>query len=121
MSYISPCSCDKGCLSDVDLLGRMCNQAELGAAARSGSSWLPALRGHTQPSATAQSAPSALSAVGASTAPLIVLPLMLLPRLPPQGIVTQVSDVRPLLTVATYLDDLTGYEIYQEASWNCRG
>jgi len=31
-----------------------------------------------------------------------------------QGIVTQVGDVRPLLTVATYLDDQTGYEIYQE-------
>lgn len=98
----------------------MCNQAELGAAACSGGSWLPALRGHTQPSATAKSAPSALSAVGASTASLMVLPL-LLPLLPPQGIVTQVSDVRPLLTVATYLDDLTGYEIYQEVSWNCRG
>ncbi len=27
---------------------------------------------------------------------------------------TQVSDVRPLLTVATYLDDQTGFEIYQE-------
>lgn len=24
------------------------------------------------------------------------------------------SDVRPLLTVATYLDDQTGFEIYQE-------
>lgn len=31
-----------------------------------------------------------------------------------KGIVTQVSDVRPLLTVATYLDDQTGFEIYQE-------
>lgn len=28
----------------------------------------------------------------------------------------QVSDVRPLLTVATYLDDQTGFEIYQEVS-----
>ncbi|EFN55074.1 hypothetical protein CHLNCDRAFT_52849 [Chlorella variabilis] len=33
-----------------------------------------------------------------------------------RGIVTQVSDVRPLLTVATYLDDQTGFEIYQEVS-----
>ncbi|KAL4437489.1 hypothetical protein ABPG77_003470 [Micractinium sp. CCAP 211/92] len=33
-----------------------------------------------------------------------------------RGIVTQVSDVRPLLTVATYLDDQTGFEIYQEVT-----
>ena len=26
------------------------------------------------------------------------------------------SDVRPLLTVATYLDDQTGFEIYQEVT-----
>ena len=31
-----------------------------------------------------------------------------------QGIVTQVTDVKPLMTVATYLDDATGYEVYQE-------
>lgn len=31
-----------------------------------------------------------------------------------RGIVTQVTDVRPLLTIATYLDDQTGFEIYQE-------
>lgn len=32
----------------------------------------------------------------------------------PGGWALQVSDVRPLLTVATYLDDQTGFEIYQE-------
>ncbi len=32
----------------------------------------------------------------------------------PGGAAPQVSDVRPLLTVATYLDDQTGFEIYQE-------
>ena len=31
----------------------------------------------------------------------------------------QVSDVRPLLTVATYLDDQTGFEIYQEVGGVC--
>ena len=31
-----------------------------------------------------------------------------------QGICTQVTDVKPLMTVATYLDDATGYEVYQE-------
>lgn len=31
-----------------------------------------------------------------------------------QGIVTQVTDVKPLLTVATYLDDASGFEVYQE-------
>ncbi|KAL6779626.1 MCM7 [Auxenochlorella protothecoides x Auxenochlorella symbiontica] len=33
-----------------------------------------------------------------------------------RGIVTQVTDVRPLLTIATYLDDQTGFEIYQEVA-----
>lgn len=33
-----------------------------------------------------------------------------------QGIVTQVTDVKPLLTVATYLDDASGYEVYQEVT-----
>ena len=32
----------------------------------------------------------------------------------PQGIVTQVTDVKPLLTVATYLDGASGFEVYQE-------
>ena len=27
---------------------------------------------------------------------------------------TQVTDVKPQMTVATYLDDATGYEVYQE-------
>ncbi len=27
---------------------------------------------------------------------------------------TQVTDVKPLLTVATYLDDASGFEVYQE-------
>ena len=31
-----------------------------------------------------------------------------------QGIVTQVTDVKPLITVATYLDDISGAEVYQE-------
>ncbi len=31
-----------------------------------------------------------------------------------QGIVTHVTDVKPLVTVATYLDDATGFEVYQE-------
>ena len=41
-----------------------------------------------------------------------------------QGIVTQVTDVKPLLTVATYLDDASGFEVYQEitgAHWPSRG
>ncbi len=29
---------------------------------------------------------------------------------------TQVTDVKPLLTVATYLDDASGYEVYQEVT-----
>lgn len=33
-----------------------------------------------------------------------------------KGIVTQVTDVRPQLTVATYLDDESGFEIYQEVN-----
>ncbi|KAK9837164.1 hypothetical protein WJX81_007375, partial [Elliptochloris bilobata] len=33
-----------------------------------------------------------------------------------QGIVTQVTDVKPLLTVATYLDDASGFEVYQEVT-----
>lgn len=32
----------------------------------------------------------------------------------PQGIVTQVTDVRPLVSVVTYTDEETGHEIYQE-------
>ena len=31
-----------------------------------------------------------------------------------QGIVTNATDVKPLLTVATYLDTTTGIEVYQE-------
>ena len=31
-----------------------------------------------------------------------------------QGIITQMTDVKPLITVATYLDDESGFEIYQE-------
>eukprot|EP00884_Botryococcus_braunii_P012595 jgi/Botrbrau1/21336/Bobra.0184s0046.1 len=31
-----------------------------------------------------------------------------------RGIVTHVTDVKPLLTVATYLDESTGYEVYQQ-------
>jgi hypothetical protein len=38
------------------------------------------------------------------------------PRARAQGIVTQVTDVKPLLTVATYLDDASGYEVYQEVT-----
>lgn len=33
-----------------------------------------------------------------------------------QGIVTQVTDVKPLLTVATYLDKNEATEAYQEVS-----
>ena len=33
-----------------------------------------------------------------------------------QGIVTQATDVKPLLTVATYLDDASGFEVYQEVA-----
>ncbi|KAK9806786.1 hypothetical protein WJX72_002809 [[Myrmecia] bisecta] len=33
-----------------------------------------------------------------------------------RGIVTQVTDVKPMLTVATYLDDASGFEIYQEVT-----
>lgn len=32
------------------------------------------------------------------------------------GIVTQVTDVRPMVAVATYLDDSTGKEVYQEVT-----
>lgn len=31
-----------------------------------------------------------------------------------QGIVTNATDVKPLLTVATYLDNISGLEVYQE-------
>lgn len=30
-----------------------------------------------------------------------------------QGIITHMTDVKPLLAVATYVDDDTGYEVYQ--------
>lgn len=33
-----------------------------------------------------------------------------------KGMVTRISDVKPLLTVATYIDEKTGYEIYQEVN-----
>lgn len=33
-----------------------------------------------------------------------------------RGVVTQVTDVRPLLTIATYLDDANGFEVYQEVT-----
>ncbi len=33
---------------------------------------------------------------------------------PSQGIVTQVTDVKPLASVITYTDDVSGYELYQE-------
>lgn len=39
------------------------------------------------------------------------------PPTPP--LLPQVSDVRPLLTVATYLDDQSGFEIYQEVGAAC--
>ncbi len=32
----------------------------------------------------------------------------------PQGIVTNTTDVKPLITVATYLHDASGCEVYQE-------
>ena len=37
-----------------------------------------------------------------------------------QGIVTNATDVKPLLTVATYLDTTTGIEVYQEITGPCR-
>lgn len=37
-----------------------------------------------------------------------------------QGIVTHVTDVKPLLTVATYLDASTGFEVYQEITGKSR-
>jgi DNA replication licensing factor MCM7 len=33
-----------------------------------------------------------------------------------KGMVTRISDVKPMLTVATYIDANTGYEIYQEVN-----
>jgi hypothetical protein len=36
-----------------------------------------------------------------------------------QGIVTNATDVKPLLTVATYLDTTTGIEVYQEITGPC--
>ena len=33
-----------------------------------------------------------------------------------QGIVTNATDVKPMLTVATYLDTITGIEVYQEVT-----
>jgi hypothetical protein len=33
-----------------------------------------------------------------------------------RGVVTHVTDVKPLITVATYLDDVTGIEVYQEVT-----
>lgn len=32
----------------------------------------------------------------------------------PQGIVTNATDVKPMITVATYLHDASGCEVYQE-------
>lgn len=33
-----------------------------------------------------------------------------------QGIVTHVTDVKPLIKVATYLDEESGVEVYQEVT-----
>lgn len=32
---------------------------------------------------------------------------------PMQGIITHMTDVKPLISVATYVDDDTGFEVYQ--------
>ena len=37
-----------------------------------------------------------------------------------QAIATRVSDVKPLITVATYTCDVCGYEIYQNVSTGMR-
>lgn len=33
-----------------------------------------------------------------------------------RGVITHATDVKPLITVATYLDDVTGIEVYQEVT-----
>ena len=33
-----------------------------------------------------------------------------------RGVITHAADVKPLITVATYLDDVTGIEVYQEVT-----
>lgn len=55
----------------------------------------------------------AYHSLSARLAPPVAAPCSPLRARPPSPH-PQVSDVRPLLTVATYLDDQTGFEIYQE-------
>lgn len=46
---------------------------------------------------------------------LCILMLLLLPKcfVCYQGVVTSVSDVKPLMSVATYVDDISGCEVFQ--------